>query len=563
MSGTLNQLPSQSVYDDWQVKTYQALGEKADANARANSNSFNNLKVARDQPLPDVQFNGKPAPESWIGKKLAGRLFGSPDARKGNTLEEINGKDVCLHDVNSKQIWAMWGAGTAAPVRIKGENGRGLNGSFFSADGYNLKDNGDKVDTSRPVVLLLTGSGGSAEAQGFDVAQFYAKNGASVLSVNYAGFGGSDQPPGTPSELSQQQDAQSMLQHLINLGYDPDKIIIHGYSMGAAVAAELQRANEAPRDDGQAPPKFRGAVQDRPMLSAVHGVEGHYTAALHPFAAKTRNEVGGFQGERAIMQMDPTMPMVITSDKGLFAKRADELRKKLQRNHQNVSGEHSGGGHFDHAKMLAANGTALVGLIQTGRDGAPDLAGAPQQPDEMPYEKLVELSKQAIAEIQQGVTEAAARLSALAPNARNAVDTLRGEILGLIGDLVDVQNFLPRNCPEIAQLQPAIQSAMNELERLAVAVRAKATTDLIKPSLRQEEVDLVATHAADVLDCLQKAGGPTTASDELKAEILKVWQVMKGVGISRQILQRMQGDLEELFDAFLNAVRDTNPGHYV
>ena len=71
------------------------------------------------------------------------------------------------------------------------------------------------------------------------------------------------------------------------------------------------------------PPKFRGAVQDRPMLSAVHGVEGHYTAALHPFAAKTRNEVGGFQGERAIMQMDPTMPMVITSDKGLFAKRAN------------------------------------------------------------------------------------------------------------------------------------------------------------------------------------------------------------------------------------------------
>ena len=38
----------------------------------------------------------------------------------------------------------------------------------------------------------------------------------------------------------------------------------------APLAAELQRANEA-----NAVP--RGAVQDRPMLSAVHGVEGHYT----------------------------------------------------------------------------------------------------------------------------------------------------------------------------------------------------------------------------------------------------------------------------------------------
>ena len=28
MSGTLNRVPSESVYDDWQVKAYKALGEK-------------------------------------------------------------------------------------------------------------------------------------------------------------------------------------------------------------------------------------------------------------------------------------------------------------------------------------------------------------------------------------------------------------------------------------------------------------------------------------------------------------------------------------------------------
>ena len=195
-----------------------------------------------------MQYSGKPAPNSWIGKQLAGQLFGGPDDRTGRTLEEIDGKDVGLHDQNSQQIGAMWNDGTAAAVKIIGEGKRQLRGNFFSADGYNLKNNDNKVDTSRPVVLLLTGSGGSAEEQGFDVAKFYTANGASVLSVNYAGFGGNAAPPDDTSELSLQQDAQSMLQHLINLGYDPDKIIIHGYSMGAAVAAELQRANEAPRD---------------------------------------------------------------------------------------------------------------------------------------------------------------------------------------------------------------------------------------------------------------------------------------------------------------------------
>ena len=97
-------MPSQSVYDDWQVKTYQALGEKADANARANSNSFNNLKVARDQPLPDVQFNGKPAPAFMDRQEACRPAIRSPDARKGNTLEEINGKDVCLHDVQQTDL---------------------------------------------------------------------------------------------------------------------------------------------------------------------------------------------------------------------------------------------------------------------------------------------------------------------------------------------------------------------------------------------------------------------------------------------------------------------------
>ena len=70
----------------------------------------------------------------------------------------------------------MLSDGTAAAVKIIGEGKRQLRCSPLPAHGDNLKNNDNKVDTSRPVVLLLTGSSGSAEEQGFDVAKFYTEN---------------------------------------------------------------------------------------------------------------------------------------------------------------------------------------------------------------------------------------------------------------------------------------------------------------------------------------------------------------------------------------------------
>ena len=67
---------------------------------------------------------------------------------------------------------------------------------------------------------------------------------------------------------------------------------------------------------------------------------------------------------------------------------------------------------------------------------------------------------------------------------------------------------------------------MGELERLAVALRAKATTDTNKPSVCTQEVDIAARRAADVLDRIAQAGGLAAASKELKDEVVKVWRLM-------------------------------------
>ena len=47
-------------------------------------------------------------------------------------------------------------------------------------------------DTGKPVVLLLTGSGGTAEEYGYDLGKMYSEElDVNVMGVNYRGFGAS------------------------------------------------------------------------------------------------------------------------------------------------------------------------------------------------------------------------------------------------------------------------------------------------------------------------------------------------------------------------------------
>src|SRR5262249_60979774 len=103
-----------------------------------------------------------------------------------------------------------------------------LDGNFYAARSSNLKRGGP--DITKPVVLLLTGSHGSAEDQGLDMAKFYADQDCNVLSVNYRGFGASTNE--FPSEKGLMEDSQNMLEHLLAMGFKTDQIVIHGFSLG-------------------------------------------------------------------------------------------------------------------------------------------------------------------------------------------------------------------------------------------------------------------------------------------------------------------------------------------
>ncbi|MCM2369903.1 hypothetical protein NB063_04625 [Rhodopirellula sp. ICT_H3.1] len=363
--------------------------------------------------LPEVEMPGKAAPTSGIGKGLANQLFG--DAGDRATIEKER-KDA---------LKELYQDGRAAPVTISA-NGRELRGNFFSVAGHNLRGNDFQVDTTRPAVLLLTGSHGSAEDQGFDVASFYAGNGANVLSVNYGGFGGSD--ANDVGELTVNQDGQAMLEYLVGLGYDPENIILHGFSMGATVAAQLEAQYES---NGIC---FRGQVQDRPMPSANDGVIGHSTILGRlGGAALAKRGLGRMSGKKALLELsNPATRKVVATEgnedeKGEFAKRGESMRDKLVEAGHQVTGTSTGGDHMDHEAMLETHRDPLLDLVRIDLTGQQDWL----PPQEDPYLQQIRLLDTTIEVISSEIKEAYRPIFSeltLGENAEHPVDERRAAL---------------------------------------------------------------------------------------------------------------------------------------
>ena len=91
----------------------------------------------------------------------------------------------------------------------------------------------------RPEVRLATlhlhGNAGNITLRGV-VAEEIVNAGSSVLLLEYRGFGKSD---GKPTEEGLYADADAGYDWLLQAGYSPDRIIIHGESLGTAAAVEL------------------------------------------------------------------------------------------------------------------------------------------------------------------------------------------------------------------------------------------------------------------------------------------------------------------------------------
>jgi fermentation-respiration switch protein FrsA (DUF1100 family) len=131
--------------------------------------------------------------------------------------------------------------------------------------------------TSHPLATLhLHGNGGNITDRVLSARHINAA-GSPVLLLDYRGYGRSS---GRSSETGLYQDAEAAYDWIISNGYSPEQIVIHGESLGTAVAVHL--ATERPS---------AGLVLEAPFTSA-RAVAGRVLPIMGPLLIWGYNSMG-------------------------------------------------------------------------------------------------------------------------------------------------------------------------------------------------------------------------------------------------------------------------------
>ncbi|MEJ3599736.1 MARTX multifunctional-autoprocessing repeats-in-toxin holotoxin RtxA [Vibrio vulnificus] len=239
--------------------------------------------------------------------------------------------------------------GESQKVTLKGEAGR-LTG-YYHQGAASSED--ETSATSGKVVLFLHGSGSSAEEQASAIRNHYQKQGIDMLAVNLRGYGESD---GGPSEKGLYQDARTMFNYLVNdKGIDPSNIIIHGYSMGGPIAADLARYAA---QNGQA---VSGLLLDRPMPSMTKAITAHEVANPAGIVGAIAKAVNGqFSVEKNLKGLPQETPILLLTDNGGLGEEGEKLRAKLAIAGYNVTGEQTFYGHEASNRLMGQYADQIV-----------------------------------------------------------------------------------------------------------------------------------------------------------------------------------------------------------
>ncbi|MCU8212677.1 MARTX multifunctional-autoprocessing repeats-in-toxin holotoxin RtxA [Vibrio vulnificus] len=274
---------------------------------------------------------------SPLTRFLNNELYGEKDARR--KIGEIT-QTLLDHAVEN---------GESQKVTLKGEAGR-LTGYYHQGA---ASSEGETSATSGKVVLFLHGSGSSAEEQASEIRNHYQKQGIDMLAVNLRGYGESD---GGPSEKGLYQDARTMFNYLVNdKGIDPSNIIIHGYSMGGPIAADLARYAA---QNGQA---VSGLLLDRPMPSMTKAITAHEMANPVGIVGAIAKAVNGqFSVEKNLKGLPKETPILLLTDNEGLGEEGEKLRAKLAIAGYNVTGEQTFYGHEASNRLMGQYADQIV-----------------------------------------------------------------------------------------------------------------------------------------------------------------------------------------------------------
>ncbi|OCQ53515.1 Toxin B [Photorhabdus australis subsp. thailandensis] len=242
--------------------------------------------------------------------------------------------------------------GKSSKITLKGEEGR-LTGYYHQGD----IEPGDTVTAAeKKVVLFLHGSGLSAEEQVHDIQSHYKKQGIDILAINMRGYGGSD---GSPGEQGFYQDARTMFRYLVqDRGIKPGNIIIHGYSVGGPVAADLARYAT---QNNQA---VSGLLLDRPISSMTKTLTAHDVpnpGGMIGALAKAMN--GQFSVEKNLKGLPTNTPIMLLTDNQGLGHEGEKLRARLTASGYRVSGEQTFYGHGESGALMSQYADRIVSTL--------------------------------------------------------------------------------------------------------------------------------------------------------------------------------------------------------
>ena len=282
-----------------------------------------------------------------------------PDKASLNPLRrfmnsELFGNEKVRHEIQiltQTKLDNTVGNGTSEKVVLTGESGR-LCGYYHHGDTVLVQD------ASRKVVLFVHGSGSSAEEQASDIRKHYQKQGVDMLAVNMRGYGQSD---GSPNEKGLYQDARTMFNHLVfGKCINPGNIIIHGYSLGGPIAADLARY--AAKNNLA----VSGLLLDRPMPSMTKAITAHEVPNPGGVVGALSKSINGqFSVENNLKGLaKETSIMLLTDNEGL-GEEGEKLRVKLTDDYR-VSGSKTCCSHEESHRLMAEHAEGIVSSLFGG-----------------------------------------------------------------------------------------------------------------------------------------------------------------------------------------------------
>ncbi|GHX95352.1 RTX toxin RtxA [Vibrio cholerae] len=287
---------------------------------------------------------------SPLTRFLNNELYGDKEARR--KIGEIT-QTLLDHAVEK---------GESQKITLQGEAGR-LTGYYHQGT---APSEGETSSPSGKVVLFLHGSGSSAEEQASAIRNHYQKQGIDMLAVNLRGYGESD---GGPSEKGLYQDARTMFNYLVNdKGIDPSNIIIHGYSMGGPIAADLARYAA---QNGQA---VSGLLLDRPMSSMTKAITAHEVANPAGIVGAIAKAVNGqFSVEKNLEGLPKETSILLLTDNEGLGNEGEKLRTKLTASGYNVTGEQTFYGHEASNRLMSQYADQIVSGLSSSASVDEDL----------------------------------------------------------------------------------------------------------------------------------------------------------------------------------------------